>query len=346
MASLSARAPARSTGLPPGVGVGPLGRRLLAHLVDLAVPAAVVGLLVATEAGRTPTLVGAAVVLAWCLLVWWMFARRAAGPGMRLTRLQLVGLSDGRPIGWGRFLVRALVLAALSVTGLGLVLMVIFLALHRRRQGWHDLVADSVVIKERMLAPPRGQASPFTPAAGAPRVVASPPAPAEVSTPSPAAVLSPAATPSPADVAVPSQETRVRPAQAPHPAPRADPESGWLAVLQDGREIPLRQLMLLGRNPEAGPGEEGAELIPVADSTRTVSKSHLALGWDEEGPYVRDLGSTNGSTITDYSGVSRPCPPGETVRVGEGTIVSFGDLWLEIRRDEAPIGSAHAPVGS
>ena len=42
----------------------------------------------------------------WGLVVWWMFATRAAGPGMRLMKLQLVGFSDGRPVGWGRFLVR------------------------------------------------------------------------------------------------------------------------------------------------------------------------------------------------------------------------------------------------
>ena len=48
-----------------------------------------------------------------------MFAVRAAGPGMRLMKLQLVGFSDGRPIGWGRFLLRWLLLQALRLTGIG-----------------------------------------------------------------------------------------------------------------------------------------------------------------------------------------------------------------------------------
>jgi pSer/pThr/pTyr-binding forkhead associated (FHA) protein len=39
-------------------------------------------------------------------------------------------------------------------------------------------------------------------------------------------------------------------------------------------------------------------LIKVADETRTVSKSHLALGVDGNGMYVIDRGSTNGSTVT------------------------------------------------
>ena len=94
-------------------------------------------------------------ILAWGLLVWQMYAVRAAGPGMRLLKLQLVGYTDGRPIGWGRFFLRWLVLRLLAATGIGLLLMIIFLVLHPRRQGWHDLAADSVVIKERVLAPPR-----------------------------------------------------------------------------------------------------------------------------------------------------------------------------------------------
>lgn len=345
MAKLSPRSPTRSTGLPPGVAVGPLGRRLVAHLIDLAVPAAVAGIVFATGVDRTAIGVGAVVVLAWAVVVWWMFATRAAGPGMRLVRLQLVGLSDGRPIGWGRFLVRALVLAALTATGLGLVLMIIFLVAHRRHQGWHDLVADSVVIKERMLAPPRGKAGTGRGAAPVSPLSAAPVARAETPTGEEDTAAQDLVT-TPHVVGQADDETRVHPATAGPLATDAEPGPEWVAVLNDGREIAVHDVVLVGRNPEPRPGEEDAELIKVADDSRTVSKSHLALGRDAAGIYVRDLGSTNGSTVTDFSGVSRPCPPGEEVRVDEGTIVSFGDLWLEIRRRPAPVGSAHAPVGS
>jgi hypothetical protein len=47
---------------------------------------------------------------------------------------------------------------------------------------------------------------------------------------------------------------------------------------------------------------------------------------------VVDRGSTNGSTVTTSNGVSTRCPAGEVVRVAEGSIVSIGDHWLEIRR--------------
>jgi hypothetical protein len=112
----------------------------------------------------------------------------------------------------------------------------------------------------------------------------------------------------------------------------APPQTGWLAVLDDGRELSLSGLILLGRNPQAQPGEEDAQLIKIADETRTVSKSHLAIAVDSGGVFVVDRGSTNGSTVTTSNGVSTRCPVGEVVRVAEGSIVSIGDHWLEIRR--------------
>ena len=91
-------------------------------------------------------------------------------------------------------------------------------------------------------------------------------------------------------------------------------------------------LVLLGRNPQPAPGEEDAQLIKIADTTRTVSKLHLAIGVDQAGLYVVDRGSTNGSTVTTPAGATRRCVPGETVYVSAGSIVSMGDHWLEVRR--------------
>ena len=151
--------PVNATGLPPGVEVGGLGKRLFAHLIDRLVPALFIaaGIYLGPRVGGVEGFLiqVAAVVLTlvWALFVWWGFAVRAAVPGMRLMLLQLVGFYDGRPIGWMRFLLRALVLAALYATGIGLLLMLIFLVMHPRKQGWHDLLVHAVVIKQRALAP-------------------------------------------------------------------------------------------------------------------------------------------------------------------------------------------------
>ena len=79
---------------------------------------------------RRPSIVAALVVVGWALLIWYMLAERAAGPGMRAMRIQLVGFYDGRPIGWVRVLLRVLIFWALCVTGIGLVLLLVFLVLH------------------------------------------------------------------------------------------------------------------------------------------------------------------------------------------------------------------------
>ena len=91
-------------------------------------------------------------------------------------------------------------------------------------------------------------------------------------------------------------------------------------------------LVLLGRNPQPRVGEEDATLIKVSDETRTVSKSHLAVGVDVSGLYVMDRGSTNGTMVTAPDGGQRPCPPGDLVDVPGGSVISFGDHWLEVHR--------------
>jgi len=103
-------------------------------------------------------------------------------------------------------------------------------------------------------------------------------------------------------------------------------------VLDDAREVPVRGPVLLGRNPQPRPSEEGAALVKVADEGRTVSKSHLALDLHENGVVVVDRGSTNGSTVTTAEGRVLRCVPGVAVRVEEGAVISMGDHWLTLRR--------------
>jgi uncharacterized RDD family membrane protein YckC len=410
--------PSRATGLPPGVEVGPLGRRFGAYLVEALVPAIVVVVLYFVLPNATTTvrallsIVGALLVVGWSLLIWYMLAERAAGPGMRLTHLQLVGFYDGRPIGWVRVLLRALIFWVLSATGIGLLLLLVFLVLHPRKQGWHDLAAKAVVIKERVLAPPPraggahqvaaspprppereytpppmyGPSTSYSPVPAAPPSSAVPPSPAAPPSsaaparPTPSAAPPPSsaapARPTPAPVrqespqslvpptglgypphtdqpyapvppeqsagipfAPPSRSrpedpgaTETRPISTQPPDAQAPEDLNWHVVLDDGRRVVVDHLVLLGRNPQPDPGEEDAELIKIADETRTVSKLHVALGVDPAGLYVVDRGSTNGSTVTTPGGATRRCVPGETVYVSPGSIVSMGDHWLEVRR--------------
>ncbi len=444
--------PNRETGLPPGVEVGPLGKRFVAYLINLSVPVIVSIALIFLLPNTTGALrvivglLGAVITIAWLVVVWYTLAVRAASPGLRAMKLQLVGFLDGRPIGPRRVFVRALVFWALFITGILLLIMSIMMLRHPRKQGWHDLAATSVMIKERLLAPPlqparaatgaqqspaqvgntpqqqpsavRGAMSPnYAPAegyaaAGSPAPsgrLTPPPGMAPASTVAPYAAVPPGGTPAPyggstyappypgtpygsppygsSPTSQPSGDELYAPGQqaAPMPQPVQGFPSGaaparddrpeyaaparddrpeyaapapddrpeyaaptpdhqtaaslrspyvqdWSILLDDGRRIAVEGLVLLGRNPQPKAGEEDAQLIKIADETRTVSKSHLAVGVDAGGVYIVDRGSTNGSTVSTTNGMSSRCRAGEMVRVGDGAIVSIGDHWLEITR--------------
>jgi uncharacterized RDD family membrane protein YckC len=424
--------PNRETGLPPGVEVGPLGKRFVAFLINLSVPVvvsiALIFLLPTTTGSLRLTLgvIGALITIGWLVLIGYTLAVRAASPGLRAMKLQLVGFLDGRPIGPGRVFIRALVFWALYITGIGLLIMLIMMLRHPRKQGWHDLAVTSVMIKERLLAPPvqparaavaaaqgppaqvgnmsqpqpsgfraaspqsyapgegYGSASspvpsgPLTPPpgmapanSGAPYAAAMPPGGSAsayggnaYATPYPGAPYAPSPyqpsptsqpsgdeLPSPGQQAGPGPQTAqgspsdVSPKDMPEyatpagdfsnqtaAAPSSPYVQDWSILLDDGRRITLEGLVLLGRNPQPKAGEEDAQLIKIADESRTVSKSHLAVGVDAGGVYVVDRGSTNGSTVSTTNGMSARCRAGEMVRVGDGAIVSIGDHWIEITR--------------
>jgi uncharacterized RDD family membrane protein YckC len=422
--------PNRETGLPPGVEVAPLSKRFLAYLINISVPAiaafVLIVLLPSTGALRgTLGLIGVVIAIGWLVVVWYTLAVRAASPGLRTMKLQLVGFLDGRPIGATRVILRAAVFWALCITVIGLLIMLITMLRHPRKQGWHDLAVTSVMIKERLLAPPvtparaaagaqqgppaqvggpsqpqpsgiRAGAPPsysagegYAPAAspvppgptpgmspassGVPYAAAVPPggsaapyggnayaAPPQgapygappygsspVSQPSggdfyspgqPVSPMSPLPQGSPGGASPPYDDF---PDYAASPSGFADQRPGgssppyvqdWSILLDDGRRIAVEGLVLLGRNPQPRVGEEDAQLIKIADETRTVSKSHLAVGVDAGGIYIVDRGSTNGSTVSTTNGMSSRCRAGEMIRVGDGAIVSIGDHWLEITR--------------
>jgi uncharacterized RDD family membrane protein YckC len=421
--------PNRETGLPPGVEVGPLGKRFVAYLINLSVPVivslALIFLLPSTTGGLGMTLgvIGGLITIGWLVLVWYTLAVRAASPGLRAMKLQVVGFLDGRPIGPSRVLLRAVVFWALCITGIGLLIMLIMMLRHPRKQGWHDLTVTSVMIKERLLAPPAqptravagAQQSPpaqvrstSQPQPSAVRAAAPSYAPGEGYTPAgnyapPSSGMTPAGSGASYAAAVPPSGSAVPyrgnayaapPQGAPYgpppymssptsqpssdelssppqpvgpvsPVPQASPSGAspvyedrpafaaspaddsadqtaggphspyvqdWSILLDDGRRIAVEGLVLLGRNPQPKAGEEDAQLIKIADETRTVSKSHLAVGVDAGGIYIVDRGSTNGSTVSTTNGMSSRCRAGEMVRVGDGAIVSIGDHWLEITR--------------
>lgn len=317
-----------ATPLPAGVQIGATGSRLLAAIVEVGPVWLLLGFALLFGAGLEGrgwlAILSCLLGLGWAVLVWSWRATKAAGPGMRLDSLQIVGAADGQPIGWRRVVLRALVFAALSVTGIGLVAMLVAMGRHPYRQGWHDLAVAAVVIKELPPSPviPSATAIPVS-GIPVPEVSAS----GEPTLVSPLVQSTPAPPPAWSDAAVP-------PAAELPPLP--EPAYAWWLRLDDGRDIGIDDgLVLMGRNPQPRVGEEDALLIKVVDKGRTVSKSHLAIGLDARGLFVVDRGSTNGTTVTAPDGTRRHCPPGDQIGLTGGSVISFGDHRLQVCRSSS-----------
>lgn len=137
------------------VVVAPLGRRFVAWLVDRIVPTALVVAFIWVNTAWLPDawlvhdVVLTVVLVAWVMIQWWAYGTRGAGLGYRMTGLQLVRLSDGRPLGWGRMCLRTLILQAATMLVIPGVILAIMLVIQERRQGWMDLAVGSVCVRRQ-----------------------------------------------------------------------------------------------------------------------------------------------------------------------------------------------------
>lgn len=105
----------------------------------------------------------------------------------------------------------------------------------------------------------------------------------------------------------------------------------WHLVLEDGTRLPLTgEAVVLGRNPDAAPGEQK---LAVPDRTRTLSKTHARLDLQGEEWRLTDLHSTNGVVLVADDGTETLLDPGESV-MGTGRFI-LGEVALQVVRDSA-----------
>lgn len=103
-------------------------------------------------------------------------------------------------------------------------------------------------------------------------------------------------------------------------------------VLDSGERIMLTSTVLIGRAPAAIAPWEDAILVPVSDTDRSISKTHLALRLSDGNVQVQDLGSTNGTVVILADGTSVPVMPSTNVIATIGSTVRFGERTLTITR--------------
>ncbi|WP_407319017.1 RDD family protein [Isoptericola halotolerans] len=190
------------------------------------------------------------------------------------------------------------------------------------------------------VAPTSGEDSLIT---GVPGVAESPePAPVAPPTPAPAPTptsapappptseaAAPSAEPaSPAEPDLPAEHTSFGETRMQAPAQRQALSPAAVATveleLESGVRQPVDGLARIGRNPEAGAGEQ-VLLIRVDDPSRSVSKNHADLGVDSAGLWLTDRGSTNGTVISAAGLPPRVAEPGTKVRVPMGSTIHVGD---------------------
>lgn len=103
----------------------------------------------------------------------------------------------------------------------------------------------------------------------------------------------------------------------------------YAVVFDTGEQVRLDHPVIVGRAPALAPGEAGS-LLAINDPDYSISKTHLAIGADSDGPWVMDRHSLNGTAIVRSEG-EIACPPGERVLVSLGDTVYFGNRRFALR---------------
>ena len=148
-----APAPPAQAGPMPGLSYAGFWVRLGAFIVDgVVIGVGAAALLWLVFGSRNPSVADEALVflvapvylLGYFAIFW---AWRSQTPGMMAFGLRLAEASTGENIGLGRATLRAVVLVVLWFAfGVGL-LGLIWVAFDARKQGWHDKLAGTVVIR-------------------------------------------------------------------------------------------------------------------------------------------------------------------------------------------------------
>jgi uncharacterized RDD family membrane protein YckC len=152
--------PEETTGPAPGLEFAGFGARLVAYIVDAIIVGIVIGVIAiilgavivggATSNNAGVAGVGSGLLILVVLVVSlgyfpYFWSRSGATPGMRMLGLKVVRDKDGGPISTGQAVLR---LIGYWVSSLVFYLGYIWIFIDKRRRGWHDLIAGTVVVKQ------------------------------------------------------------------------------------------------------------------------------------------------------------------------------------------------------
>ncbi|KRF33108.1 RDD family protein [Yonghaparkia sp. Soil809] len=350
-----------------GLRTAPVGRRVGASAIDGAVMllavspagAAVVGIaLRAVDSGPVALLdlsstevillfVGSALAGALALGQVIAHGLRGRTAGRWMTGIRAVAIDGWRAPGFGRALLRAVVLGA-AATLLPIIGPAVLLASplwdgERRGRGLLDRVAREWAIdsrrgldpldKEAMRIARRAIREAPRRRVGDARPLHSGDARASLQVPtdrSSAGVVSAGAGTEWAPPAI------IAPSPA-HPAPAsvAAPLGGIRLRFDDGTSLALVGRVLIGRAPAPEPGESVDELIALTDPSMQLSKTHALFALDGPGAIVVDRDSRNGVRVVGHDGRGELVAPRTPAPLAPGSIVELGGRRITIERTDS-----------
>lgn len=313
--------------------------------------------------------VGAVLFVVQALAQWWLLATRAYSLGRVFTGLRVLSVDQAQPIGLLRVAARELVALLTCLVPFGPVLLWLSATRDEtsRKRGWHDRAGGDMVfdvqvgLDPTMMSLTPAQATerlqallgdqdrrrhrsgpqrvvPDLPPDGAPAPSRLPPMPLEAPMSRnrrvvPTAPYEQVSSSSYRGLEDDVERTRLREARTrvAYAPTRAQTRPRATLLLWDNRVVVLEGTALVGRNPAPREGEAlPVQVIAVVDRGRSVSKTHLAIGVDPDGVWLRDRNSTNGTVVTLEDGQQILCAPEQKVRVPVGASVAFGDYWLTV----------------
>ena len=139
------------------------------------------------------------------------------------------------------------------------------------------------------------------------------------------AVRCPAGHPSPPHARRCRTCDREIPPQQPFPTPR--PPLGVLRI-STGGVVPLDRGVLLGRAPQVNeelPANQRPHLVQVGGADRDISRNHAEVVLEGWHVLVRDLGSTNGTTVTLPGEEPVRLRPTEDQGIEPGSVITLAD---------------------
>ena len=143
-------APDPEIGPAPGVEFATPGARLVAYIVDNLIQfgLTIVLLLASFILGAIFVPLGALAFIAGIAFLFiyfpYFWVRSGQTPGMKLMQIKVVRDADGGPLGWGAAILRWV---GYWVSATVFYIGFIWIFIDKRKRGWHDLIASTVVIQ-------------------------------------------------------------------------------------------------------------------------------------------------------------------------------------------------------